>query len=326
MANPTEKYLFEQAFVPEPPQENPQVAVEKVEEIDPFLYTEEDLLAATAQAREEGLTLGLEQARAEIAHHAAKLLELISEQLATIQQAETTTRDEARYEAVEMAYLVARKLAHTLILQMPQADIEEMIGTCLRDLAIGSQEPRVRISVAPQLVAPITEHFADSSKRQGFGGEVIVVEDANMDIADCRVEWKDGGAERSSTEISQLIDDAVQRFLQNCKAAIDPVRNPEAAIERAAESAAHDAETVASKTPLDDSPTKASDLAEADPAIIDLSPKPVAKTSMPIDEDDQGKPADTDSTTQPIGELLTPEEIDVEPGATTDPIIEPDKS
>jgi len=326
MANPTEKYLFGEAFEPEPPEEESTGAVEKVEEIEPFLYTEEDLLAATAQAREEGLAFGLEQARAEIAHHAAKLLESINEQLAIIQQAGITTRDEARHEAVEMAYLVARKLAHTLIQQMPQANIEEMVATCLRDLAIGSQEPRVRISVAPQLIAPITEHFADSSKRHGFGGEIIVVEDATMDIADCRIEWKDGGAERSGAEIEQLVDDAVQRFLQSRKAEIDPLRDPAAAIEQAAEAAAHDGKNAASEAALGDAATTAEEPVAADQASIEPAPEPTAETSLQIDEGGEGEPAETDATPRPTGEPLNPEAVGAEPEATRDQMIAPDKS
>ena len=326
MANPTEKFLFGEAFEPEPSEEESIEAVKKVEEIDPFLYTEEDLLAATAQAREEGLAFGLDQARAEIAHHAAKLLESINEQLAIIQQAGITTRDEARHEAVEMAYLVARKLAHTLIQQMPQANIEEMVATCLRDLAIGSQEPRVRISVAPQLIAPITEHFADSSKRHGFGGEIIVVEDATMDIADCRIEWKDGGAERSAAEIEQLVDDAVQRFLQSRKAAIDPLRDPVAAIEQAAEAAAHDGQNEASEEPPGDTATTAEEPVAADQDSIESPSEPTAETSLQIDEGGEGEPAETDASPQPTGKPLNPEGVGAEPEATRGQIIGPDKS
>ncbi len=237
MATPPEKYLFDQEFEHELPEEERNEDAEEVEEIDPLLYTDDDLAAAVEQARGEGHAAGLAQAQSETAHHAAKLLEIIPERLAVIQQTGTVTREEARLEAVELAYLIARKLARSIIERVPQADVEQMVAICLRELAARTEAPKVRISVPEQLATHITEHVANLTPGNGFDGEIIIVGDASMELSDCRVQWEEGGAERKGTEVEQLVDDAVQRFLQSHQTAIDPLRNPAEAIERAADAA-----------------------------------------------------------------------------------------
>ena len=304
MAIPPEKYLFDREFERELPEEENDEVVEEIEEVDPLLYTETDMASAIEGARNEGVAAGLEQARSETAQHAATLLEVIDNRLAAIQQAGTVTREEARVEAVELSYLVARKLARVVIERIPQADIEQMIAACLRDLAARAEEPKVRISVPPQLADHITEQVPRMAAAGGFGGSIVVIADSAMDLADCRVEWDEAGAERKGAEIDRLVDDAVQRFLQSNLAAIDPLRNPAEAIERAADAAEFTAtddiedpdtsvEPAAAAADADEMPTEdlatsaEPDAAAADPdemptqeLMIDPSPEPVGVESV----------------------------------------------
>ena len=290
MAIPPEKFLFDRDFEIETPDEEIDENVEEVEEIDPLLYTEGDMTAAVMQARGEGHAAGLEEARGEIAIHAAQLLEVLSERLAAIQQAGIVTREEAHHDAVEFAYLVARKLAHTVIEQVPQADVQQMVASCLSELASRTEPPKVRISVSEQLIDHITEHMAQLATNSGFGGEIVVVADAAMDPSDCRVQWDEAGAERRGADIEQSVDDAVQRFLQSQQSAIDPLRNPAAAIEQAADAAEFDdqdpgvEEPAATPTGADrvtNAAGETPDSPETDPAIVESDG---AQRSDPLDD------------------------------------------
>jgi len=53
--------------------------------------------------------------------------------------------------------------------------------------------------------------LAEIAHEEGFDGRVVVTGEAAMGMADCRIEWRGGGAERSTQQIESAIGELIAR-------------------------------------------------------------------------------------------------------------------
>ena len=52
----------------------------------------------------------------------------------------------------------------------------------------------------------------------GFDGKIVILAEDGMVDGDCRLEWADGGVERSAAKLSAQIETAVHRALSGASA------------------------------------------------------------------------------------------------------------
>lgn len=195
------KFMFETSF--EGPEVGPPEAA-KAPRAQTF--TEEEMAAVREGARAEGLAAGLEQARKEFKASTDAALGEIARHLTSAQQ----SADKLRSEALSLALTVARKLAPALMARQPMAEIEAFFGECLADAI---DEPRVVVRVNEALLANMVERVDELAAASGFDGKIVVIAEESLAGSDCRIEWADGGADRSREQLESKIDDAVARYL-----------------------------------------------------------------------------------------------------------------
>jgi len=111
-----------------------------------------------------------------------------------------------RAEAALLALSAARKLAGAALSHAPEAEIAEALTIALHQ-AIG--EPRIVVKTPAALAKAIEKHAADIAAEQGFEGRIQIVADSTLSGADCRIEWRGGGVERSHA----MIDDALAELI-----------------------------------------------------------------------------------------------------------------
>jgi flagellar assembly protein FliH len=59
-------------------------------------------------------------------------------------------------------------------------------------------------------------HIAEIAHEEGYEGRVLVVPDPAIRGADCRIEWRGGGAERSESAIEEALAALIaRRFSQS---------------------------------------------------------------------------------------------------------------
>jgi flagellar assembly protein FliH len=174
-------------------------------------YSEAELENARAEALAQGTTMGLERARAEAERAIAKSLDEIDQGLKALQ----ATDQVRRKEAARLALAIGRKLAAALLEREPLAEIEALVRECLSEVA---DEPRVVIRVDEALLEHLKARLETVKAESGFGGEVIVLGDDAIAGSDCRVEWADGGAERSLAVVEGEVAAVIERFLRECDA------------------------------------------------------------------------------------------------------------
>ena len=227
------KFLFDTDFAK--PVEQPTAATPEtvVEEADPLLYTQADHDAARAEAYAEGEAAGIEQAKNDILQHIDTSVTALAAELAKVVERIETIRVEADRRAAELGYAVAKKLARAVSERLPADEVERLLRATLNNLNQFMRPPRLTVWVAPNLTAPIGERAAVLATQSGFSGELRVLPDPAMKAGDCRLEWGDGGAERTAAEIEAAIDEAVRRYLDSALGN-DPINNPASAIGQAA--------------------------------------------------------------------------------------------
>jgi flagellar assembly protein FliH len=167
-------------------------------------YTHDEIDALCAEARMAGLEAGQVRAQEAIAAAIAGLTSTIR---AVLQQ---TQRDieTLRAEAADVALAAARKLARTAIAAAPQQEVELALREAMH-LAIG--EPRLVVRAAPAVLAALEDAVETMAAAEGFDGRVVLSGDPHANGADCRIEWRGAGIERTQECIESALADLIAR-------------------------------------------------------------------------------------------------------------------
>ncbi len=118
-----------------------------------------------------------------------------------------------RNEAARLALAMARKIAPAALAALPAGDVENALRQAMHQ-AIG--EPRITLRAAPAVVEALEARLADIAHEEGYEGRVLAAADPAMRGADCRIEWRGGGAERSEAIIEEALTALItRRFSQS---------------------------------------------------------------------------------------------------------------
>lgn len=182
---------------------------EKGDAVDPRLaleYTAEDLEAAKAEGFQAGKAAAAHEAEARI----EQLMQQIVQGTTALLEARDVLESETQREAVVLAHTLASKLAPGLIAKLPLAEIETMVAQVLDER---SSEPRLVVRVADQNLDAVRDRIDRLAVQNSFEGDIILLGETQLGESDCRVEWAEGGIERSLEHNAATIDAILERFL-----------------------------------------------------------------------------------------------------------------
>jgi len=111
-----------------------------------------------------------------------------------------------RDEAARLALAMAKKIAPAALAALPAGDVEIALRQAMHQ-AIA--EPRITLRAAPAVTEALEPRLTDIALEEGYEGRVLIAADPAMTGADCRIEWRGGGAERSE----QTIEDALTALI-----------------------------------------------------------------------------------------------------------------
>jgi flagellar assembly protein FliH len=168
------------------------------------VLTTEEIEAMCARAREEGA--GTAQVRASESINPTVAALVISLR-AALDQAHAEI-EQVRAEATELAFAAAKKIAPKALAALPACDVEAALRSAMHQ-AIG--EPRITLRAAPEVAAVLEPRIADIAHEEGYEGRVMIAADAMVKGADCRIEWRGGGSERSEAAIEAALDALMER-------------------------------------------------------------------------------------------------------------------
>ncbi len=204
----SEKFLFENCF-----DLANQFDVEVVEEeIVPPLptFSEDEIAAARASGFAEGRNEGIAEMQSAIDSRISNLMDSMTEQLAGLDAAQANGQKSAEIRLISLAAAIAKKVVPPIARETAGIAVEEMIRDCLPKLM---NEPRVVIRVHITLMDELRKTVDTLASRSGFAGDIILLPDDDIAETDCRVEWADGGAERTASAIWAEIDKTIDAYL-----------------------------------------------------------------------------------------------------------------
>jgi flagellar assembly protein FliH len=113
-----------------------------------------------------------------------------------------------RAEACFLALAMAKRIAPAALAALPAGDVEIALRQAMHQ-AIG--EPRVTLRAAAAVVAVLEGRLNDIAHEEGYDGRIMIAADPAMTGADCRIEWRGGGAERSEAAIEDALTALITR-------------------------------------------------------------------------------------------------------------------
>ena len=166
--------------------------------------TQEELDRLRADAHSEGARAAEVRALEAVAQGAREAGAAIRQALAQ------SGRDieKIRAEAAQIAFAVARKLVPAALDALPAADVERALREAIHQ-AIG--EPRIVLRASPRVIEALNGHIAEIAQEEGFEGRIVTAPDPAIRGADCRIEWRGGGAERSEAAMAEALSVLIAR-------------------------------------------------------------------------------------------------------------------
>ncbi len=200
-----QKFLFETCF-DGPAAGDPQFGGGEGPEAP--VFTETELEQARVEALAAGRDEGLRDAAASMEQATAGALDAIAGRLTELMEAAERDSRRRDSEALAATMAVLRKMFPALSGRHGLAEIEALVAECLERL---SEEPRLVIRVADQMLDPLRERLDGLAERCGYEGKIVLLADEALKACDGRVEWADGGAEQDSGRLWRQIDEILAR-------------------------------------------------------------------------------------------------------------------
>jgi flagellar assembly protein FliH len=157
-------------------------------------------LAAKEDGKRAGEVLAMEAVAAG-AREAGRAIEVAIERLALERRA-------LLEGGAKLAFAVARKLAQAALETFPQAEVEAALREAMHQ-ALG--EPRITVRAAPSVADALGPRVSEIAHEEAFDGRIQVTGDPAIRRADCRIEWRGGGAERAEAAIEEAVRSLIAR-------------------------------------------------------------------------------------------------------------------
>ncbi len=220
-AAPSQRFLFETSF-------DTEAVAARDEPAEPTVSIAE-IESARQEAYADGEAAGRQEAVNGLEKQLLNGLGRLVEQMTALADDQARYQDGVTQRSVQLALKAIRKLFPALAERDGLVEIETVLADCLRE---ARAEPKIVVRVAEALVDPLQERIVALTASTGHAGEVSVLADASLELADCRVEWAEGGAERVVQQMWQEFEAATQRIFQGAASADEPLdAAPDTALE-----------------------------------------------------------------------------------------------
>lgn len=177
----------------------------------PPTFSEEELLAARAEAHALGRQEGMADAMASIEQQVAGTLDAVFARVPKVFEEHAVWVRQMEADALRLATTMMRKLAPELTRDNELPEVEMVIREAFGYL---TEQPKVMIRVAGPIEAALQDKVQLMAGRVGYEGQVVLIGDPELALDDCRISWQAGAVERALDETWHQIDDLIDRALQ----------------------------------------------------------------------------------------------------------------
>jgi flagellar assembly protein FliH len=199
MAAPA-KFLFEMDFA----------APKTAERTPSRAEIAEQVAQAESRAYRDGFDAAQREAKVESDRRSALALEEIGVAIRSLASNFATIENRMETEAVDVAVAVARKLCSELMAAEPLTEMMALVTDCFRHL---TSTPHIAIRVNDMLYDQVRERVEVLARRSGFEGKLVILAEPDIEVADCKIEWADGGCTLDRVATEAKIDELVNRYI-----------------------------------------------------------------------------------------------------------------
>lgn len=157
-------------------------------------FGEAELALAREQAYAAGVVAGKESALREIQHQQMVLLNHIKELCENFAGKIWEAHHEQKQAATDIAITIARKIVPDYVRKNGLQEIMAQVEPCVAEMI---NEPRLVLRIHDKHFDFISQEITALTQRLAYGGKIIILADEGLGDDDCRLEWADGGMERS---------------------------------------------------------------------------------------------------------------------------------
>ncbi|CAK0766199.1 flagellar assembly protein FliH [uncultured Gammaproteobacteria bacterium] len=195
---------------PPPPPPAPTFSADQIGQARTQAYQQGE-----AAGRNAGYQAGKSEAESEIEHMIGQSLARVADGVGRLVTTMDAAQAERRTLPVQLALTIVTKLMPELARRHGLDEVEGLVLACLGDAL---DEPRLMINVNPNFLQTAKERIVPLVESRGFSGRVVVLADDRVGLADARVEWASGGAERDTSRLLAEIEQTLARLLADAQA------------------------------------------------------------------------------------------------------------
>ena len=200
------KFLFDTTFGASETCEGEANQKESGGRVPPFSQADVDA------ARDEGFAAGKEEGIRAAAntteHRITESLRLLIERLSELFRMQDEANTDTARNAITVAITIARKMFPDLASRNALGEVERVAKMAMEKVLNDSP---VVVRVNPELRDPLAERIDGHTAGTAAEGRITVSGDADLPVGDCRIEWRDGGAERDVAARWKGIDAIIER-------------------------------------------------------------------------------------------------------------------
>lgn len=168
--------------------------------------------------RQRAFQEGTESETAKAAQAQAEALRAIASQMQLILAHLSAESDQLREQSASLALITAKKLAGAALSADADKAVIEFCTSVMQDLR---GAPHFSVKCPEAIAGEVSAALEQIASEAGFAGSVTVRAAPDMTGADCRLDWGQGGVERTFEEIEARVDGLIADWLAA------PEENPE---------------------------------------------------------------------------------------------------
>lgn len=177
-------------------------------------FTEQELSHAREQSYGQGFVAGKEAALRELQQQQATLLGRIQEHIDILGKDVWMIVAGQKQAAIDIAMSIVRKMVPDLVRKSGPQEILSAVESTVAEMI---NEPRLVLRINETHFDFVNREVSAMTQRLGYGGKMIILSDNNLGENDCRLEWADGGMERSVEGTLNVIEKQAARHAMHVR-------------------------------------------------------------------------------------------------------------
>jgi flagellar assembly protein FliH len=196
-----QRFMFGTSFDPE------AIKAEQQKKAPP-VFTEEEIAIAKEQSYGQGYVAGKEAAMRDLQNQQNEILANIGILFERMADQIWKMAGQKKQAAADIAIAIARKIVPDFVRKHGLQEILSAIETTVVEMI---HEPRMVLRISDAQFDDISREMNALTSRIGYAGKMIILADSTLAANDCRLEWADGGMERSINMTWSDIEKQVHR-------------------------------------------------------------------------------------------------------------------